>query len=192
MQALRVIRHDFKTPLTSLKMLGQIFQMSLEKGTLGAQPERTERNCKLLIEQVDKLVQLADNLYEISVAQSGRLNLERQLADLRPVFQNLISRFQSKISDIRLPDTPVWGEWDTAKLLHAFSVLMSDGEALHFSVEPDPKAGMVRVRIEGNYKHAADKVSPGSYLARVIIEKHGGKLTGQHEAVLPMVQRAGQ
>ena len=185
LQALRTIRHDFKTPLTSLRILGQIFQTSLQKGTLVTQPERTERNCKLLIEQVDKLVALADNLYEISLAQSGRFTVMRQHADLRPIMQDALAKYSALVREVELPAQPVWGEWDVAKLTQAFGYLLSEAVSIAVIMRTEPNLGGIRITMQGDYRPMNDKNSPGRYIAAQIIEKHGGRLSDRFEIQLP-------
>ncbi|MBI3543012.1 MAG: hypothetical protein HY075_07045 [Deltaproteobacteria bacterium] len=186
LRALRVIRHDFKTPLTSLKMIGQIFQLGLEKGTLAEQPERTARNCRMLVEQVDKLVLLADNLYEISVLQSGHPELERQLADLRPVVKNALLRNESRLAGVDLPDEPIWGQWDTARLARAFSMLIAEASSVSIAVKVDRAAGVARVSLKGEFPPPVDKSLPGRYLAGVIVRLHGGTIDDRYEITLPL------
>jgi K+-sensing histidine kinase KdpD len=186
LQALKAIRHDFKTPLTSLRMLGQIFKLSLEKGTFAQQPERTERNCRMLIEQVDKLVELADDLYEISIVQSGRLQLDRQLSDLRPVIESAMDRYRARVTLLDMPQEPVWGEWDTGRMLQAISHLISELETVAIVVNADAKNNVARIELKGTPRVATTMPSPARYVAGVVIEKHGGKIEGCFEITLPM------
>lgn len=188
LEALRVIRHDFKTPLTSLKMLAQIFKLGLEKGTLGTEPERTERNCQMLMNQVDKLVELADSLYEISVVQSGRLQLQRQLCDLRPILNAVIAKYESKIKNVSLPDEPIWGEWDTARLQRALDYLMNEAESVEVTGELGE--GQITLAINGDFRAVTDKTAPGRYISHVVIEQHGGSLEGRFVIRLPIAQKA--
>lgn len=184
LEALRVIRHDFKTPLTSLKMLAQIFKVGVEKGTLARDRERTERNCKMMIDQVDKLVHLADQLYEISVAQSGRLKMARQHCDLRPVLSNVVLQFSDRIKNIELPENAIWGEWDTAKLEEAFSFLLSEAKSVNILVELHENS--VVIKFSGEYKIMNEKTAPSRFIAREIFRLHGGTLQNQFEIVLPI------
>ncbi|MBI3555734.1 MAG: HAMP domain-containing histidine kinase [Deltaproteobacteria bacterium] len=185
-RALRLIRHDFKTPLTSLRILGQIFKTSLEKGTLATQPERTARNITILIEQIDKLVGLADNLYEISLAQSGLLNIERQHADLRPILIDATARNEAQVREVDLPAQPVWGDWDVGKLTQAFGCLLAEAVSVSLVLRPEPEGNTASVLLTGEYKPFNEKTSPSRYIARQIIEKHGGNLKDRFEVTLPL------
>lgn len=174
-EILRTARHDFKTPLTSLRMLAQMFQMGLEKGTLLSQPERTARNCRMMIDQVDRLVLLADIFSDIALLISGKFKLDKQRYDLRVIIREAAAQMGDKPVDMDLSDEPLWGEWDTARLLKVFKHLF------HLVKEPKVIAvledGKIKVRVEGEIKRRSDKADPAEHFARVIVERHGGTMS---------------
>lgn len=184
-EILRVARHDFKTPLTSLRMLSQMFQMAYEKGALGEPNERTERNCKMMIEQVDKLVALSDIFSDIALLISGKLNLDRQQADLRAVVEAVVTQLGERAAIIKSPDDSMWGSWDTARLQKALKYIFMQAPEVDLSLEK--RKDQLIIRMKGDFKIPSEKFAdPSRYYANTIIERHGGRVTSDREIVFPV------
>lgn len=183
-EILRVARHDFKTPLTSLRMIAQMFQIAIEKGTFGEQSERTERNCQMMIDQVDKLVALSDIFSDIALLISGKLQLDRQHADLRAVVEAVVKQLGDRSAVIKSPDDSMWGQWDTARLQKALKYVFIQAPEVDLSLEN--KKGELIIRMKGNFKSASNKFAdPARYYADAIIRQHGGRVTENHEIIFP-------
>lgn len=178
---LRTARHDFKTPLTSLRMLAQMFEMGLEKGTLVSQADRTARNCRMMIDQVDRLVMLADIFSDIALLISGKFKLERQRYDLRVVIREAAAQMGSKAIDLNLGDEPLWGEWDVPRMVKVLKHLFA--LAPDIAVKAWNEQGEVHVKIDGEFKRRSEKSDPAEHFARVITERHGGRVVGNVELI---------
>lgn len=172
-EAMKVAGHDLKTPLTSLKILAQLFKIEIERGTLVTNSERMARNCQMLMDQVDKLASLADTLLEVSRAQSDRLKFNFERQDLSVIVKKVFPQAST-------PGILVLGNYDSERLKQAFEQFASGGKDFLVSLVllPEHKA---KLTISGNFKSNLPKF----YLAQTIIEKHGGHLEGAFEITLP-------
>jgi nitrogen fixation/metabolism regulation signal transduction histidine kinase len=176
-EAMRVARHDFKTPLTSLRMLAQLIKLSFDKGTLMTQPERTERNCRLLVEQVDKLTCMADVLFEITRIQAGELRNGKQPTDLRAVIESAAVQCREIKFELSLPEHSVMVEAPTEKLVQAIKWLFCIGKPA--KVELSTEEGSAKIRILGVPKVQTENESPILFVARVTLEALGGVFSVQ-------------
>lgn len=182
--ALRVAGHDLKTPLTVLRTLAQLFKMGLDKGTLATQPERTARNCQLMIDQVDKLTMLADNLLDVARAYSGRLKVEKHFSDLRPIIRDSVKSLGNAPIKLKMPDKPIMGSFDLVRLRQVFSHVLAEIKEGDVIVSESPDH--VKITVSGNLKANPKGESPGIYLAKAIVELHGGQMWNQYEITLPL------
>lgn len=176
LEALKVAGHDFKTPLTTLKTLAQLLQQSLEKGTLMAQSERTARNCKMLNEQVDRLVDLSDQLLDVARALSGRLKFNPSRTDLRQVIRGAAAA-TVVVEDVVLPEEEVYVDIDAARLEQAFKTLLSEATRARMSLEK--KDNHAVVTFDGEYKPLAARNIPSYFIASTIFEMHGVVVSGR-------------
>ncbi|MEW6055766.1 MAG: histidine kinase dimerization/phospho-acceptor domain-containing protein [Bdellovibrionota bacterium] len=182
-EMLRIARHDFKTPLTSLRMLAQMFQLSLEKGTLSANPERTARNCQLMVDQVDKLVALADILSDVALIESGHFNLNKIRCDLRPIIEDSLGPENGV--EIRLPAEVVEGAWDVARLGQSLKYLISCFAPKQVKIKKED--GVARI-VFSPVPEVSDFYKPSAklHISRYVIEAHGGKIEESGEITLPV------
>lgn len=187
-EVLRVARHDFKTPLTSLRMLAQLFKLALDRGSFTTQPERTARNCQLLMDQVDRLAQLADVLFEVSRIQSGQLSLKPQKTDLKHAIQNALAQYGGEVLQADFTDEPLMVSVDTDKtVLSIIFVLMQLKKASLAAVRNDARAELT---VTGDFTHLAQKNNPIAYVVRRIFEEQKGtaEITPQNVRItLPLV-----
>jgi signal transduction histidine kinase len=188
LSALRVIRHDFKTPLTSLKMLAQLFKLGVERGTLASDNERTARNVRMLSDQVDKLAELADALFDLSLIQAGGLRLEKQRADLRPVIELAAQHAGANVHDLQLTPQPIWGDWDTALLGKALRWLLSTRNHVDIRVTEKDREVTIEIKESPAEPGQAPVKSPYLFIAASIIARHGGRIDDGGVITLPTAE----
>jgi K+-sensing histidine kinase KdpD len=187
-EVLRVARHDFKTPLTSLRMLAQLFKLALDRGSFTTQPERTARNCQLLMDQVDRLAQLADVLFEVSRIQSGQLTLKLQKTDLKYALQNALAQYSGEVLKADMPDGALMVEVDTDKtVLSIIFVLM---QLKKVSIAARKTEDHAEIVVTGEFVHLAQKNNAIAYVVSRIFEEQKGsvEITPQNVRIsLPLV-----
>lgn len=79
------VSHELRTPLTSIKGYASL----LMSGKLGAVPEKVKDRLDKINKHSDSLVQLINNLLDISRIESGRIEMEFLKHPLFPVVENV-------------------------------------------------------------------------------------------------------
>ncbi|MDI3340004.1 MAG: PAS domain-containing protein [Sphaerobacter sp.] len=144
---LSIAAHELKTPVTSIKLFTQGMLRTLHRrGELG--PERTERDLRTILEQIDRLTQLVDDLLDVSRIRTGRLEYRFERVDLGALVQTVVERFTTHLSDderfrLRLHVTPGLPpvSADPTRIDQVITNLLSN--ALKYS----PGGGTVTVRV---------------------------------------------
>ncbi|MCA9855205.1 MAG: HAMP domain-containing histidine kinase, partial [Dehalococcoidia bacterium] len=81
-EALGAFAHEFRTPLTAIKMVMELGRRSAEGEAIHLDPEVAA----MLEESMDNLEELADGIQALSWLERGKLNLESGPCDLAAVF----------------------------------------------------------------------------------------------------------
>ncbi len=201
-----IASHELRTPLTSLKLVAQLAMRLLQRergGRPGLDPvgEVLER----LGAHVERLVRLVEEMLDFSRMQSGRLDLERAPADLAAVVRTVADEFSSRTTgaevaiEVRAAG-PVWGEWDAFRLEQVVRNLLSNalkyGARGDVQVEVEEESGEAVLRVRdhgigiapgeqerifqpferGVPSRAISGFGLGLYIARQIVEAHGGAI----------------
>jgi two-component system, sensor histidine kinase len=116
----------------------------------------------MLKRQVRRMIQLVDDLLDVSRITQGSLHLQRERIDLRDVVSNAIQTLESDIKQrnhrltTALPDAPVWLQADPGRLEQVFVNLLANaskytdtGGELAVSVRVRHGQAVVRVRDSG-------------------------------------------
>lgn len=82
-----IVTHDLRSPLTSIRGYAQLM---LQKPDMG--PDQLGQFLKIIISQSDQLGSLINDLMDVVSIQSGKLRVERSLADLGEVVAAVQSR----------------------------------------------------------------------------------------------------
>lgn len=82
--------HDFRTPLTIIKMSANMLDTYLESMSL----EQQTAKLRQIITQVDNMIQLLDDVLTISKANAGKLDFTPQRIVLRPYCEQIWENFQ--------------------------------------------------------------------------------------------------
>lgn len=84
--------HDMKTPLSSIIMGTQV----LESGRLDTQPEKKARYFRILKEEGEHLLALANKVLTISKLENHQLKLVKECCALRPILEDLAEKYREK------------------------------------------------------------------------------------------------
>lgn len=141
------ISHELRTPVAVLKA-------QLEAVEDGVQP-LNENTVKRLQQQTDRLAALVDDLYQLSLADLGALNYNKQILDARELVLDLVEDFKPRISQAGLAldvhnklqqPLPVLG--DAQRLQQLFSNILQN------SIQYTNQPGRVEVSLDRQGKDA--------------------------------------
>ena len=198
-----IASHELRTPVTSLKLYIQVLQKQLNKQ---AEASLTHSFAKMDA-QLNKLTLLIEDLLNVSRIEHGRLDFQEDWFDLNEVVKETVEQIQSTTRKQHIQvegriNQLVWGDKD--RIGQVLTNLLTN--AVKFSPQSDtiivwlkatPDAIMVGVQDFGigiekeHLNHIFDRfhrvsdpeektypgLGIGLYIAREIIQRHGGKLT---------------
>jgi len=196
----RAVTHDLKAPLNAMVLNLDRLQTALRRGSGAAEAEKTQGYVDVLREELERLDRsLLGLLADTTPAGSGREEFDVR-ATLREIERLLLpqARLQHVALEAQLPGTAVRiaGQRDRLKqaiLNIAINALeaMSDGGALELILEALPDEAEVRIVDTGpgipeearrrifdmHYTTKTTGTGIGLYLARSIVEAHGGQIS---------------
>ncbi|HWG89277.1 MAG TPA: PAS domain S-box protein, partial [Candidatus Thermoplasmatota archaeon] len=150
---LNTAAHELGTPLTPIKLQIHLLKQS-PPGELG---DRQRRAINVLDRNVERLVQLVEEVLEVSRLQAGRLGVNRVAVDLNHLVNEAVESFQAlaRKSEIDLeaetePDTIV--NADPKRITQVLFNLLSN--ACKFT----PPGGRIVVKVTREGSHAAVRV----------------------------------
>jgi len=198
---LNLVAHELKTPMTAL----QLDLAALEKGFRArGDPTAADRLARPM-EQVRRLVRLAESLLDVSVLSPERVVLQLENVDLRQVVADAVERYREEAKRTPVPQLrpgpPVLWRCDPRLLARAIANLLSnaakfgEGRPIKLSVEVSADA-MARIqvtdlgigispddvpRIFEPFERAVSSrqyggLGLGLHVARGIVQAHGGSI----------------
>lgn len=190
--------HELKTPLTTIK--GYLQVMAKKE-----QDKLSELFLTKSLNQVDKLNTLVEDLLNMSRIESGRLDFNLEIFDLKVMLQDIIETFSWSAGSheiiATLGHTPAFIEGDRQRIEQAILNLMTNAikyspkaDKIYISLEVVGTSTTVRVKDEGiglthqqkeqlftRFYRAEDTkgisgLGLGLYLTKQIIDRHQGKI----------------
>ncbi|HTV25888.1 MAG TPA: HAMP domain-containing sensor histidine kinase [Polyangiaceae bacterium] len=198
-----VSAHELRTPLTALRM--QLESLAMNDGDQrDAATKRITTKLGTALRQVDRMTRLIDVLLDASqIAMSG-LQLTPADVDLDVLVRTVVDRLRDDAraskSSIDVTAAPVHGEWDAARLEQVIAGVLANaikyapGTIIHVTVDADEERARIIIRDTGlgippdaldrvfeRFERAVSTDSYGGfgiglYLARQVIEAHGGTI----------------
>ena len=204
-QALSVIVHEIRNPLTSLTLNAQMIARAIERG----QAPHSE-SARLLTQAISQLDQITNELSEAVRAESERFALTLRPVDLVALARRVASDaellYQRPIT-LDLPTTPLLARADAARIQVALAHLLANADAytpperaITLSVRRAARRSIrIEVRDEGpgiaahdlpcifdafyhgsprpqRSGHPGADLGLGLYIARAIMQRHGGEI----------------
>ena len=201
---LSVASHELKTPLTPLSLKLQSLRRELSAPSPPS-PERSLEHIEVALRQVKKLVELADDLLDVSRIGAGRLELHPETVELGALAREVVERFE--------PDAvrggyaleleaaqPLLARVDASRFQQVLDNLLSNalkygaGKPIRVRLEPREGRARLTVRDEGigiphealerifqRFERAVSVrhyggLGLGLYISRRIVESSGGTI----------------
>ena len=120
------VSHDLKTPLTSIISYADL--LSREEDL----PEHVREYIRILSQKSDRLKGLIQDLFDLSKASSGAMELEMEPIDIGKLVRQTLADMDEQIGQsdltfrVNIPDTPVTINSDGKKLYRVFQNLFSN------------------------------------------------------------------
>ena len=153
---LAVLGHELRTPLAPILTAARLLQMQ------GPKDPPLQRLRETIVRQTMQLSKLVDDLLDVGRIITGKLRLERTRVELGATVKQaieacapLVQRRRHTLS-VALPDTPVYLEADSARLVQVLTNLlnnaakyMADGGRIEVTAAEEGGTAMISVRDEG-------------------------------------------
>jgi signal transduction histidine kinase/DNA-binding response OmpR family regulator len=157
------ISHEFRTPLTLIQ--GPLNQLETEIGSGGTGlPNRLTRHLKTMRRNTDRLLDLINQLLDLSKLDNGAMQLRVTRGDVLQLVRVITGSFDSLAELKRIhyhvyyPETTVLGYFDRDKLEKIITNLLSNA----FKYTPEGGAVAIRAEIDNNrFRLSIDDSGPG-------------------------------
>ena len=154
---LAMLAHELRNPLAPISTAAQMLKLS------GADPRRIAHASDVIGRQVRHMVELVDDLLDVSRVTRGLVELEREPVDLKSVIQNAIEQARPLIEkkghtlSTRLGAANVTVMGDRKRLVQVMANLINnaakytpDGGEITVCADPVPDAGQVKLSVKDN------------------------------------------
>lgn len=142
------VSHELRTPLTSVKS----YIDALQEGAIEG-PELTNQFLEVVQSETGRMINMINDLLELSRMDRGVRNLELEWVNLGALFEYILNRFDMIIASkqagqkdyriIRKIDpTPVWVEVDPSKFTQVIDNIMNN------AIKYSPDGGIILTRME--------------------------------------------
>jgi len=200
---LRMAAHEFRTPLTALRLQLDLMHRTLQRPAPEA--ARLARQLAVAQAQSDRLTALVGTLLDVTRMDAGRFELDLADFDLGLLVREVVERFRPEAeaarTELRCRAAALTGRWDRARLDQVITNLVSNaikyGDQRPVEVELAPAEGAVRLRVRDGgvgiapeeqarlferfeRGGAADQyggLGLGLWIVRLLVEAHGGRVT---------------
>ncbi|HSW88160.1 MAG TPA: HAMP domain-containing sensor histidine kinase [Candidatus Saccharimonadales bacterium] len=204
---LSVASHELKTPLTSMLLQIQTALHNIRSVSLAQfSVEHLLKMLESAENQTKRLSRMINDLLNVSLITTGKMDLELEELDLEEVVKNVLEDFSQKLEKENYEVTleaaePVVGQWDKVRIEQAISNLISNAikygrkKPIEITLSKRETMGRLVMKDQGIGIPASEAkrifalfqraVSPndykglgvGLYITNQIIKAHGGKIS---------------
>lgn len=205
---LSVASHELRTPMTALHVQVQMLERVVERSGV---PAAVRERVTALDRQVRRIAGLVEALLDLSRIRLGRMELRREPVDLAALAREVAAPYQADLdlargSSVRVvAPAPVEASIDRVRIEQVIGNLLANavkfGEGKPVEVRVEAAGGAARIvvadsgvgieaaeaeRIFGRFERAAPAqhypgLGLGLYVAREIVEAHGGSIHARGE-----------
>ncbi|MCL6432522.1 MAG: HAMP domain-containing protein, partial [Anaerolineae bacterium] len=140
-----LVSHELKTPITSIKGYAQ---MLLRRGEEAGASERELKGLRIINTEVDRMVDLINQLLDVSRLETQRLQLDLERVNLVALAQEAVERLQTTTDRhtlrLRAPEEPLWVEGDSMRLAQVLGNLITN------AIKYSPNGGPVEITLESH------------------------------------------
>lgn len=138
-----LVSHELKTPITSIKGYAQMLWRRAEEA---GGDERDLKGLRIINEEVDRMVDLINQLLDVSRLEAHRLQLNMDVVDLVALTHDAVDRLQATTGRhalrLRAPQEPMWVEGDAMRLAQVLGNLLTN------AIKYSPAGGPVEITLE--------------------------------------------
>jgi PAS domain S-box-containing protein len=206
---LSIASHELRTPITALQLQLQLLQKATHR-LQGAAPQILDPKLRSLERQTRRLSLLVNELLDVSRMRLGRLELRYEEVDLAEVARETARYVETEVgrsgSRLALDLAPAPGKYDRLRLEQVVGNLLvnagkfGEGKPVALRVRPDGGFAILEVSDQGigippehqarvfeRFQRAVPArhfggLGLGLYVARQIVEAHGGSIEVASEA----------
>lgn len=154
---LSIASHELKTPVATLQLLVQNLQRRLQADPSSVSPAAASDRLAAIDKQVIRLTKLINDLLDLSRITDGRIELDREPADLATIVRDVVARHEEEARRARCTvavdvQSPAQGVWDRFRVDQVVENLLSN--AIKYGA-----GGRIGVRVDGDEKAARLTVS---------------------------------
>jgi PAS domain S-box-containing protein len=203
---LSIAAHELRTPLTSLQLQLESLPGIIAQSKIGGSvTARADKSARAALRQTRRLVQLVEELLDVSRLTVGMVELRTEPTDLRRIALEVADRFVELARDSEtdvtvIGDAPVVGRFDRSRLGQIISNLLSNaikyaagqpvelrvwrvGSTAHLAVK-DHGSGISpedRDRVFERFERAVSSRNYGGFglglwITRELVNAHGGRI----------------
>lgn len=145
------VSHELKTPLTAIKGYSELLLTQI------VEEERSKNYLKIINQEAERLTKLINDLLDISRLEAGRMEIKREIVDIKNIIKERALFFQSQTTKhsfiFSFPAYPVLISGDQDRLTQVFHNLIDN------AVKYSPKGGNISLSIQDNLKSVIIEVS---------------------------------
>jgi PAS domain S-box-containing protein len=201
---LSIASHELRTPLAALSLQVAGLERAVQRRS--APPEESQRELHRAgraVAQVERLIRLVDNLFDVSQITAGRLQLQCEPFDLTEAVRAVVSGLAEQASragcsvSVTAPEVVI-GNWDRFRIEQVVTNLLTNafkygaGKPIEVSVDATEETASLRVRDQGigiapahteriferfervATGHHRKSLGVGLYIARQVVDAHAG------------------
>lgn len=141
---LATLAHELRNPLAPMRSAVELMRLEHASGNGAGNGDARE----IIGRQINHLVRLVDDLLDVSRITQGKLSLQLQRVELRPIIETALETnaafFAARGQTLRveLPEREVWLNGDSVRLAQAL------GNLLHNAGKYTPAGGAIVLRVE--------------------------------------------